>query len=803
MTKRKIIQKTFFPLVTGLFWALSVFLAFEAGFFSRLEFFTSDARRKLFLFSSGKPNEDIVFFFIDQNSLDIMAAEGVYWPWPRKMTADLIDYLSAGGAKAVILDVLYTEPSVFGPEDDSSLAHSAAISGKVIVAFMASKNENFFSDSSNLNLKSINILLKDTDMHFPSYTFSQPPHKIISESVFMPGGVNIKSDNDGIYRNSPLLYHINGNYYPQISLAAYYLIEGADSQVISGNTLTLYEKDTERSIPLSREGEAIVNFRGCMYETYKNYTVAAILKSASFYNSGGINSLYSEYNNYLGLFDEYSKIRQKVYEGLDPGIEFVLFNEHLNSIYGFEYDSVEQMLEEIDEGVIASIKENEFSSVEQAISNFEKNYISPNTFKDKIIFIAGSAPGLFDIRPNPFNAGDGGVFIHASILDNLLSDSFLRTRYDKYLILALIVFMSFAGSYSGSNLKIQKSALIFLSLISLYTLTVSAFYVFGKTFIDFSSVPAALILSYVTGTLIGFFREAREKNFVRNAFGFYLSNKVVNELLSHPEKLKLGGERKFMTAFFSDIAGFTSISETMPPEQVASLLNEYLSSMCAVISHHDGIVDKFEGDAIIAFWGAPLDIEDHAQKACSCAIEMQAKLLSLRNKWEKEGKPKMNMRVGLNTGFMVVGNFGSDKRMDYTIIGDAVNLASRLEGVNKFYGTNTMISHTTNEIVENDFETRKVDLIKVKGKTEPIGIYELLGKKNSLDRKFQSALETYRQGLDMYFSGNFGDSARLFENVLSSFPDDGPSKVLAVRSEEYIKNPPANGWTGIFELTEK
>ncbi|MBN1620318.1 adenylate/guanylate cyclase domain-containing protein [candidate division WOR-3 bacterium] len=803
MRLKKLIHKFISPLTVGILWSASTFFLFNAGFLARLELYTSDLRRKFFAFSSGKPSEEIVFFLIDQNSLDIMAGEGVYWPWPRKMTADIIDYLSAGGAKAVVLDVLYTEPSVYGPFDDSSLAISAKNSGNVIVAFMASMHENYFSDTANSFIEKLSLRRNDSGLKLPQYSYFQAPIDLLAENVFMSGCVNIRPDADGIYRGSPLFYRIGENYYPHISLAAYHAVSGVESLNVSDEFIGIYLKEAYIQAPISEDGRTTVNFRGKMSETYRSYTIASVLKSASFYSSGGINDLYGEYKNYLGLFSEYEKIKNKLSQELDPAVEFALFNLHLREIYGFEYDSLEQMLAEIDDAVITSIKEDEFTAIEMAISNFEKNYISPGTFRDKIVFIAGTAPGLLDIRPNPFGPNDAGVFIHASILDDLLSGTFIRERYDKVLIWTFIFLMSLFGSFAGSNIKIQKSIVIFLLALFSYAFFVSFMFIFKNTLVDFSSVPLSLFFSYASGTLIGYVREAREKSFVRNAFGFYLSNKVVNELLSHPDKLKLGGERKFMTAFFSDIAGFTSISETMPPEGVSSLLNEYLSSMCSIISHHEGIVDKFEGDAIIAFWGAPLDTDDHAKNACSCALQMQEKLSLLRSKWEKEGKPPLKMRIGINTGFMVVGNFGSDKRMDYTIIGDSVNLASRLEGVNKFYGTSTIISQTTNEAVEAYFETRKIDIIKVKGKSEPVAIYELVGLKNTLAPDLISALGAYREALELYIKGDFKGSAVNLDNVLGSFPDDGPSNVLLKRCENYIENPPKELWTGIFSLTEK
>ena len=239
----------------------------------------------------------------------------------------------------------------------------------------------------------------------------------------------------------------------------------------------------------------------------------------------------------------------------------------------------------------------------------------------------------------------------------------------------------------------------------------------------------------------------RKRNYIQVAISQDPAPAIVEQVPNDPSLLKMGGERKVLTAFFSDVAGFSTISEKLSPEELVELLNHYLTEMTDITLKYEGTVDKFGGDAIIAFFGAPVPFEDHARRACLVSIEMQKRLEELRAEWRKEGKHELFVRIGLNTGPMVVGNMGSKNRMDYTMMGDSVNLAARLEGVNKQYGTYTMISEFTYEQARDFIEVRELDRIRVVGKKEPVKIYELLGKKGEMDEKVREILPTFNDGL--------------------------------------------------------
>jgi adenylate cyclase len=265
----------------------------------------------------------------------------------------------------------------------------------------------------------------------------------------------------------------------------------------------------------------------------------------------------------------------------------------------------------------------------------------------------------------------------------------------------------------------------------------------------------------------------------------------------------LGGERKVMTAFFSDVADFSTIAEELGAEELVDLLNDYLTDMTEIILKHEGTIDKYEGDAIIAFFGAPITLEDHASRTCLAAIDMQKRLAELRKGWKKEGKHELFMRIGINTGQMVVGNMGSTIRMDYTMMGDSVNLAARLEGVNKQYQTSTLLSEFTYELAKNDIEARELDSIRVVGKKEPIRIYELLGRKGEMEDHIRLILPHFREGLDHYKNQRWEEGIACFENALNLYDDDGPSLTYFERCITFESHPPPLDWDGVFSIQNK
>lgn len=441
-------------------------------------------------------------------------------------------------------------------------------------------------------------------------------------------------------------------------------------------------------------------------------------------------------------------------------------------------------------------------------------------FKDKIVLIGSTMPEDKDILPIAFAKGEKkgdnliyGVEFHANAIQNIISKDFLvkESMRTELLLIFLLTFLSFFSTSYLKNLKTKYGLLIemlnLLMMIGLiFVIREFSFLLFQEKnyVIALVSPSLSIILGYFGSTAYNFIGEKRQKAVIKGMFSHYVNPTIVDELVTNPEKLKLGGENKFLTVFFSDIVGFSTFSEKKSPEHLVKFLNEYLSSMTNLVFINKGTLDKYIGDAVMAFWGAPIPIENHAYLACSTALQMQAELVKLRKKWETEGETLIKVRMGINTGNMVVGNVGGKERFDYTVMGDNVNLASRLEGANKEYSTLIMISESTYDEIKEHFLCRELDLIIVKGKSKPIKVYELISYiEQPQSENMLESLNEYNLGLDCYKNRNFLGALKYFSSSLILNPSDAPSKVYLERCELFLDSPPAENWDGVFTLTRK
>ncbi len=395
-----------------------------------------------------------------------------------------------------------------------------------------------------------------------------------------------------------------------------------------------------------------------------------------------------------------------------------------------------------------------------------------------------------------------GVEVIANTVGTILRDgplraaSFVSELVLAGLMLALLLVTARIPSPMTRNL-------VSFGIVTSYVLLVCALYIYQGLVVSMSYVLIASLIAIGVINVRFYLEEMGQKAMVRDAFGQYLSPKVVSELLQDPSKLSLGGEEREMTAFFSDIASFSTFSEKMSPTELVNMLNNYLTEMCNIILAEDGTVDKFEGDAIIAFWGAPAIQQDHAKRACFAAIDMRERLGPLNERIQKDGYSPIGVRMGLNSGAMVVGNMGSAQRLNYTIMGDAVNTASRLEGANKAYRSGTMISESTYAMCLDDVDVRELDRVRVVGKNEPITVYQLLARKNQTTGLTADLMVQFEKARQLYCNREFEAAMAAFRLCTSIDPDDGPSNIFLARCESYIESPPLADWDGVFVLSEK
>ncbi len=420
--------------------------------------------------------------------------------------------------------------------------------------------------------------------------------------------------------------------------------------------------------------------------------------------------------------------------------------------------------------------------------------------------ILGASPApeaRSDTFYTPYYAATGrvssGVEIQGQIIHTLLSRSWgqelpVAGRLGLYVVIIL------GAAYGLARL----SPLVGLAAsggLALLILGVSAvLFWFWHYWVPPVLLVGGLVLIYSGSSLGHYLLEAHERRWLRQAFGRYLSPAVVADIVTHPERLKLGGQEVEGTVLFADLAGFTSLSENMSPDALIQLLNEYFSPLTQIILAHRGTLDKFIGDAIMAFWGAPLPLADHAVQACRAALAMQAAMAELRPGWQARGLPQLTARLGLHTGPLIAGNVGSRERFNYTVLGDTVNLASRLEGVNKLYGTEILCSEAVQRLVAGQFLMRHLDAIRVKGRMQPVNVFELLGEAADAEPEW---LKIFGAGREAYQAGDWDGAAGHFLEVLRLRPEDKPSQAFLSRVRHYREHPPATDWQGVFTLESK
>lgn len=699
-------------LIGGLAFGL-VLLLYYGNILESYELKTYDQLSRLRAAHSPAP-EEVILVVVDQSSLEAAQREGINWPWPRQMYGPIVQFCARAGARAVAFDVLFTEPSSYGVEDDRLLADALKENGKVFLPIFLSGQKYPIQPWEKGLVARTALSLKDQSGEpLSSFLSLIPPIQVLAESASGFGNVAIFPDSDGIYRRIPVVFRYKEHWLPSLGLAVFNHLAGQGPVALEMNSL----KWPERSVPLDPQ---------------KNFLLHYYSNEKAFQRFSAFNVIQS----------------------------FLAIQEGRKPLYPSE------------------------------------------TFRNKIVLVGFTAAGLFDLKPTPVSSVTPGMAVHATLVGNLLHQDF-RVRISRPAILVL----GFVLAVGMGMTVLLVSGLWQLALLALLYgggVVLGVIFAFHHNlWMDGVFLAACLGISFAMSTAFSYATEGRQRRQIKQMFSHYMSDLLIQDLLKHPEKLRLGGERRVLTVFFSDLAGFTSLSEKLSPEEVVTLLNRYLTAMTDIILASGGLIDKYEGDAIMAFWGAPLVQEDHAVRGCLAALDNQARLVELREEFTRMNLPPVFARIGLNTGEMIIGNMGSSQRFDFTVIGDSVNLASRLEGAGKEYGVAILISEDTYRRAQDRVEVRELDLLQVKGKELPVRIYELLARKGELSPKQIQACEQFAEGLALYRKQAWPEAMAHFQRILEMDASDGPAKTFTKRCQAFQANPPGAGWDGVFRLTTK
>jgi len=439
----------------------------------------------------------------------------------------------------------------------------------------------------------------------------------------------------------------------------------------------------------------------------------------------------------------------------------------------------------------------------------------PETLRDlsgKLVFVGTSAARLGDFYNTPFGVRIPGVESHAQVADNLLNGDYIHDRAEQKILSGLAVLLLALGAplLVVSTRRYLLGSLAAMAVVLLWpTVALAAFVTSGWHLHVVAPVlagGAALVLAlrYQVGRV-----EARKRQ-VERTFRHYLSESVVREMLAHPERLTLRGEERELTVLFSDVSGFTSMAEKLASEQVVEVLNQLFTPMTALVLEEGGTFDKYMGDCLMAFFGAPVVQEDHAARGCRAALAMVQRLPGLNAHWEAKGLGSLALGIGLNSGVMTVGNMGSETIFDYTVIGDNVNLGSRVEGLTRLYRVPVLVTAATVEAANADGKTflfRELDRVQVKGKAEPVTIFELVAATADLSaaarRSVEACLSRFAEGLAAYRARRFAEGVAIFEEILAAVPDDGPAALFAARCRDLAEHPPSADWQPVERRATK
>jgi adenylate cyclase len=428
-------------------------------------------------------------------------------------------------------------------------------------------------------------------------------------------------------------------------------------------------------------------------------------------------------------------------------------------------------------------------------------------FRDKIVLIGATATGIGDIKSTPYSGTDyPGVEIHANVIDNILHNDFLVRGAKQQLWDAIFILVF--GIPLGIWMALAQPRWMWFGVGLLIPLVAVDYGAFRRGWWLNFTVPAMTLVGNVV--LVSLYRvlvEEKEKRKVQAEFSNYLSPEVIRRLLIDPRLVD--PKKTDITVMFSDIRGFTTISERLDAQELALFLNQYLSDMTRIVFKNNGTLDKYIGDAVMAFWGAPYEEPGHAAKACNAALEMMTRVRELQKEWEAQGKPSLEIGIGLNTGVASVGRMGSSLRRGYTALGDAVNLSSRLEGLNKDYGTHIIVNETTYRAASDDgFVFRELDLMRVKGKLQPVTIYQLMGRQadfagDGSTEMVRLQVELFARARELYRRREWEAALDAFQELLEKWPKDGPAHVYVERCQEYLDAEPPADWDGVFVMSHK
>jgi adenylate cyclase len=722
-------------VTAGLAAALALWGVASVGALDRFEWVIYD---RLVRLTSGHVSRhecraapDILVMAIDDKALRAFDdTTETQWPWPRGMHALIIDFCRAGGAKAVVFDVMLERTRRDDTEEQltASLQKASAAGLPVVLGFSQAAGPSGEAPGPEFESRAVEVT-EDPGAAIAEVPHVRVPFKAFLESCTDIGHVNAAPEGDGVMRRTRLLIRHGDKAYPSLALATAWRLAGRPPLRLEPGALWFGHV----RVPLDSDGQTAVRWNGPPPReadpasgTYENVSC-------------------------LGAIDHQIKVQ-------------------------------------IDNDPVAAARVP----------------LQPSDVAGKVVLIGATAPGLLDAKASPFSDVHPGVELHANVIDNLLAGRFLDRRWDDRRQVGVWALLAVAAGLAGAMLSALRGLPVLMLLLA--AAAAGGWWLFDAHGVSYRLLPPAVAMggAYLAGLAVGYSLESSQKAWVQGAFSHFLSREVLDILMRHPERLGLGGERLNVTVFFSDVAGFTALSEQVTPEQLVTYLNRYLTRMSDLLLARGAYIDKFIGDAIMAFWGAPNPDRHHARNACLAALDCVAEMERLADEFRAEGFPPLSCRIGLNTGPVICGMMGSRQKLNYTVMGDTVNTASRLEGANKAFGSRILTGEETLAAAGEGIVAREVDVVRVKGRHRPVRLYEIVGRAEALSDRIRECLRHYEEGLTLYRRRLWSEARECFARAAEfDYPGDSPSAAYVRRCLQYAEHPPPADWDGVYEMKTK
>lgn len=700
------------------------------------------------------PSPAVVLALIDEKSLDTQGR----WPWPRSILAELVDRLASDGAKVIGFDIGFLEPDAnarleFIDRLDNRVA-ALQIDNPALSAFIAD-NRYLADNDAQLAAAIANVSDRVVLGYFFHMNAAGPGCRISPAEINRQLACIRTAKYPLVIYEDPAMAHLPfpAAYAPESNLAIF--------SEAAGNA---------GFFSIASDPDGVVRWAPlmirCGHDLFRHLAVSCAW-------------------HYLDRPQLMVQVARYGVQGIRMGDRFIPTNEsgqllinYLGPPKTFPHFSISDILAE---------------------------RIPRWTFRDKIVLVGATAMGTHDMRSTPLSPVYPGVEIHATIIDNLLTRRFMtRPAWSRVLDLLAIVLLSASAGFILPRMGAVKGLGVALGLACLYLFIAHWLFVSARIWLNIVYPLTALLATYTGLTVYQYFTEERERRKIKGTFRQYVAPLVIEEMLKEPKQLQLGGEEKVLTVLFSDLEGFTGYSERYAPREMITILSEYFNHMTEQVFAHRGTLKEYVGDELMAIFGAPIEKKDHAQRACSTALAMRDRLRTLRPEWVRLGRPPLRARTGINSGPMLVGNLGSRYRFAYGVLGDQVNLGSRLEGLNKMYKTEILIGENTAELLDEKFRLRKVDLVRVVGKQQCVKVYELVARSDTpLPPEHAGALTAYAAGYDDYCRQRWAAAIEHFQRALALMPDDGPSRTMLSRCRIYLETPPPDDWECVFEPETK